>query len=501
MMALIYAAKSNYKAIQCWQTHHILLLKTLAVLCLLINVLLVPAHANNLPTLVQQELKKAGVPESAIGVYVHEIGADKPTISVNAETAMNPASVMKLVTTFAGLELLGPAYSWQTKLYANGIQDNGVVHGDLVIKGYGDPKLDLENFWLLTNRLRQTGLREITGDLILDHSHFDIPQDDPGAFDGQPYRTYNVLPEALLVNYRTSVLHFIPQPESNAVHIVVDPLPESLLVDNGLTLTKEQCRSDWRRLLGINVQTNDATNNSVVIKLNGSYSINCGKRSYPLGLHDSSTYTRDLFKLLWEQQGGIFQGNVINGTTPSGASLIKTYQSPPLAEIIRGINKFSNNIAARQLYLTLGAAASNTRNQSPATLAKSDHAIRQWLTSKQLYFPELIIENGSGLSRISRISAEHVGKLLLAAFQSPVMPELLSSMPIAAVDGTMRNRLHRTPVSGLAHIKTGSLNEVRAIAGYMLNKDGKRFVVVFLVNHPKAVFSRTAMDILLQSLY
>ncbi len=161
---------------------------------------------------------------------------------------MNPASVMKLVTTFAGLELLGPAYTWKTESYARWNRKDDTLHGNLVIKGYGDPKLNLENFWLLTRRLRQTGLREITGDLVLDSSHFDLPNGDPAAFDGKPYRAYNVLPEALLVNYRTLALRLIPQPGSKTVRIVVDPLPASLDLKNSLTLTNGPC-SEWRDAL------------------------------------------------------------------------------------------------------------------------------------------------------------------------------------------------------------------------------------------------------------
>lgn len=457
--------------------------------------------AGQLPPSVKQKLVRAGIPESAVSIYVHEIGATQPMIAFNADVGMNPASVMKLVTTYAGLEILGPAYTWQTILFAHGRITDGVLHGDLVIKGYGDPKLDLENFWLLIHRLRHTGLREISGNLILDHTHYDIPDDDPGAFDGEPYRAYNIIPEALLVNYRSTTLHFTADPEKKTVRVVADPIPDSLVLLNNLKLSNRACSGNWRNFIDIDIQTNREEDNNILVALNGSFSSQCGKRSYLLGLHDSATYTRDLFKRLWSQQGGVFQGDVIIAKAPSDLLPIKAYHSPPLAEIIRGINKFSNNIAARQLYLTLGTAESDNRFRSPATLDKSEHALKQWLASKQLYFPELVVENGSGLSRKERISARHMGLLLLAAFQSPVMPEFIASLPIAAVDGTMRNRMVNTPVKGLAHMKTGTLNNVRALAGYMLDKSGQRFVVVFFVNHAKAALARAAMDALLEWTY
>lgn len=468
-------------------------------LLLLQSILPITAFSHGLPPAVKQKLQQLAIPESAIGVYVQEIGRNQPIVTVNADAAMNPASVMKLLTTYAGLELLGPAYTWPTMLYANGQLVDGVLHGDLIIKGYGDPKLDLENFWLLIHHLRQTGLHEIKGNLILDHSHYDIPVDDPGEFDGQPYRTYNVLPEALLVNYRTSTIHLFPEAEKNAVRVVIDPLPESVRVQNNLKLTQGKC-GDWQNQLMIEVVPGTEDKNNFTVALNGSFSRRCEKQSYMLSLQDSAVYTRDLFKRLWAQQGGLFHGDVVLGKTPQQLSPLKIYQSPPLADIIRGINKFSNNIAARQLYLTLGTGDVVTNN-APATLAKSETAIRQWLASKQLNFPELVVENGSGLSRKEQISARHLGQLLLTAFNSPVMPEFISSLPIAAVDGTLKNRFTDTPVKGLAHMKTGALNNVRALAGYLLDKSGRRVIIVFFVNHEQAGQSRAAMDTLVQWIY
>lgn len=476
------------------QRHKIVLTITLVALS-------IPAFSSALlPPIVQQKLERIGVPESAVGIYISEVGSEKPILSVNSDVAMNPASVMKLVTTYAGLEILGPAYTWPTVLYANGQITDGVLQGDLVIKGYGDPKLNLENFWLLIHRLRQTGLREITGNLILDHTHYDIPHDDPGAFDGQPYRTYNIIPEALLINYRTSAIILTPQPDNNTVRAIVDPLPDSLLLLNNLKMTQGTC-GNWRNALNVEIHASHGDSKKKLVILNGSYSAQCGKQAYMLGLHDSASYTRDLFTRLWMQQGGLFHGDVVLAKAPAGLPSIKVYQSPPLTEIVHGINKFSNNIAARQLYLTLGTAGQSTRTKSPATLGKSEMSIQQWLATKQLNFPELVIENGSGLSRRGRITADHMGQLLHAAFQSPVMPEFISSLPIAAVDGTLRNRFTRTPVSGLAHMKTGTLNNVRALAGYMLDESGQRIIVVIFINHARAIQSRSAMDALLQWVY
>jgi D-alanyl-D-alanine carboxypeptidase/D-alanyl-D-alanine-endopeptidase (penicillin-binding protein 4) len=482
-------------------------------LSLLIALSILPLHAfsSELPPSVIQALRRAAIPHSSIGVYVHEIGATAPLIAMNASRAMNPASVMKLVTTFAGLEMLGPAYTWKTELYADGVMNGDILQGDLVIKGYGDPKLNLENFWLLTRRLRQTGLREITGDLVVDNSYFDIPPGDPAAFDGKPYRVYNVFPEAVMVNYKTLALRLVPQSGSRAVRVVIDPIPDLLDLTNNLKLTSDKC-DGWRDALGAEIQGNFTNGNRASVALNGTYSSDCGEKNLHLSLHDSLSYTFSLFRQLWIEQGGVFRGKVRSGKALQGQFPLETHESPPLSEIVRDINKFSNNIAARQLYLALGSRrqtetelasgpSSGTPRDTPVTLARSDAAVRQWLASRDLNFPELVIENGSGLSRNERISAGHIGKLLLRAFQSPVMPEFISSLPITGIDGTMKKRLEGTVAARQAHIKTGLLEGARTMAGYMLDKAGRRTVVVFFVNHPKSGDAQPALDALLQWVY
>jgi D-alanyl-D-alanine carboxypeptidase/D-alanyl-D-alanine-endopeptidase (penicillin-binding protein 4) len=482
-------------------------------LSLLIALSILPLHAfsSELPPSVSQALRRAAVPQSGVGVYVHEIGAATPLIALNASRAMNPASVMKLLTTFAGLEMLGPAYTWKTELYADGVMNGDVLQGDLVIKGYGDPKLNLENFWLLTRRLRQTGLREITGDLVVDNSYFDIPPGDPAAFDGKPYRVYNVFPEAVMVNYKTLALRLVPQSGSRAVRVVIDPIPDLLDLTNNLKLTSDKC-DGWRDALGAEIQGNFTNGNRASVALNGTYSSDCGEKNLHLSLHDNLSYTFSLFRQLWIEQGGVFRGKVRPGAAPKEQFPLETHESPPLSEIVRDINKFSNNIAARQLYLALGSRRqtetelapginSGTQGDRRATLARSDAAVRQWLASSDLNFPELVIENGSGLSRNERISAGHIGKLLLRAFQSPVMPEFISSLPITGIDGTMKKRLEGTAAARQAHIKTGLLEGARTMAGYMLDKAGRRVVVVFFVNHPRSGDAQPALDALLQWVY
>ncbi|SFI58558.1 D-alanyl-D-alanine carboxypeptidase / D-alanyl-D-alanine-endopeptidase (penicillin-binding protein 4) [Nitrosomonas sp. Nm34] len=469
-------------------------LLAITILCAL------PAWSADMPQAVRQALKQARIPEAAVGIYVKEVSSQQPVIAVNSGTALNPASVMKLVTTYAGLELLGPAYSWRTEIYALGKIEDGVLRGDLALKGYGDPHLNLENFWLLVRQIRQAGIKEITGDLLLDNSYYNVTVGDPGAFDGDRYKTYNIFPEALLVNYRTSALHLMPQVENNTVRVVADPASELLDLQNNLKLTRGNC-GDWSNQLRVEVRERQNGNGRTTVILNGNYAMQCGHNTYYLSLHENPDYIHDLFKKLWLQQGGSFSGAVRNSVVPKGIVPLRVYHSPPLAQIIRGINKFSNNVAARQLYLALGDTTIPPNGHTSVSLAQSDQIIRRWLLTKRLSSPELILENGSGLSRTERISASQMGELLVAAFHSPVMPEFISSLPIAGVDGTMKSRFKGTLVAGRAHMKTGTLNEVATIAGYLLDHKNRRNVVVFFVNHAQATNARSAMDALIRWVY
>ena len=459
-------------------------------------VALIPVFAaaqSSLPPPVAKALAQSRIPDSAVGVYVHEIGAERPILAVGAERAMNPASTIKLLTTFAGLELLGPAYSWQTEAYAAGTLAQGVLAGDLVLKGYGDPKLTLENFWLLLRDLRGRGMREIRGDLVLDRGYFATADFDPSQFDDQPTRPYNTGPNALLVNFKAIRLQFVPDAEARAVRIIQEPALPQVQVVNQLVLDSAPC-GDWVARLKLDAQGGA---NAARLVFGGAYARDCGERVRHFSVLSHQQYLLGLFTQLWKELGGVFAGGVRDGPVPPEAKLIASLQSPSLSEIVRDINKFSNNVMARQLFLTLGAATGG----APATPEKAARAIRQWLAAMGLNFPELALDNGSGLSRVERISAAHLGQILLAAFRSAVMPELMASLPVVAVDGTMKKRLAGAELAGQAHIKTGSLAGVRAIGGYVLDGRGRRVVVVMMVNHANAGNAQLVQDALLTWVY
>jgi len=449
------------------------------------------AMAGRLPAPVKAAMKHAGLPPSSVGIWVQDVTRTAPALAHGAERPMSPASTMKLLTTYAGLELLGPAYTWKTEVYANRPLAGGVLDGDLLIKGYGDPTLNLEKFWLLLRELRSRGVREIRGDLVLDKSYFAVAHQEPGTFDNEPLRAYNVEPDALLVNFNVVRLRLAPQ--AGKLQVAADPLPARLAIVNAVQLDSSAC-GDWRS--GITTVTRE-TPDGITLDLGGRYSADCGEKPLNLSLLKNGHYVFGLFQQLWTELGGSIVGNVRAGPIPTDARLLASATSPALAEVIRDINKFSNNVMARQLYLTIGAE----RAGPPGSTANAAQALQGWLGAKGMHFPELVVDNGSGLSRTERISPRHLGMLLRAAFDSPVFGELESSLPIVAVDGTMKKRLGEQTVAGHAHIKTGSLEGVKAIAGYVFDRKGRRMAVVCLINHPNAAAGQAVQDALLQWVY
>lgn len=440
------------------------------------------AHAQPWPPALSTKLAASQVPPEAVGLYVQEIGATQPLLSENADRAMNPASTMKLVTTLAALELLGPAYTWQTEVYANGPLREGVLDGDLVIKGGGDPKLTIENFWLLLKDLRGRGLRDIRGDLVVDRSLFALDHTDPGRFDNRPTRPYNVPPDALLLNFKSVRLQFLPDEPSGKVTITAMPDLPQIRIVNQLSLGKGSCQY-WPE----NPQA-DAETAELVFQ--GKFPRGCGEKSKNFSLLTPNEYLQAVFEQTWGELGGEFAGKVRDGALPDSARLMSTWQSPPVSEVIRDINKWSNNVMARQLYLTLGLSA----GASPATTASADFAVRGWLQQAGLDIPELVLENGSGLSREERISARNLARVLERGWNSPLMPEYLASLPIPAVDGTLRRRLKGSEAAGKAHMKSGYLEGVRAVAGYLQDSRGRWLIVVCIVNHKNAIRAQPFLD-------
>ncbi len=433
---------------------------------------------SGLPALVNRILVQRQLPESSLSVFVQEAGAREPLLLFNADVPRNPASVIKLVTTFAALEALGPTYQWRTEAFVDGRLDGGTLKGDLLLKGYGDPYLITERLWLLQRDLRNRGLRVVDGDVVLDNTWFAREELDPGAFDGQTYRAYNALPDALLVNYQAVNFIFRPDAARSRVEILADPALANVEIRNQMRLFKGGCNSSKS---GISMVVGDAATRPR-LTFSGALASDCAEYQLLRTILDGPSFTYGAFKALWEEQGGRVTGTARQGQVPAGKTPFVTFRSPPLAEVIRSVNKFSNNVMTRQIFLTLGAE----KFGAPGTLEKGERATIAALASQGLNFPELRIGNGAGLSRETRISVASLGRMLLAAHASPFQPEFEASLSLSGLDGTTRKRFKDDSSRGDMHLKTGTLNGVTAIAGFVRAESGANYVVVAIFNQSRA---------------
>ena len=449
--------------------------------------------AQNLPPEVEAALLKAKLPRDAIAMLVVDAeGKSPPRLSYRGTVPMNPASVMKLVTTYAALDLLGPAYVWTTPVFIEGAVRDGTLYGNLVIKGLGDPKLVAERLWLLMRRVQGLGVRSISGDIVLDHTAFTLPPSDPADFDNEPLRPYNAAPDALLLNYKSVVMTFVPDRTVNTAQVHFEPPLAGVAQQTTVPLSSGEC-GDYRATLRPDFS------DPAQIRFAGTYPAACLEKVWPLAYVDPKTYAARAVEGMWLEIGGKLGGTVRDGklATPPGVVAAPVFEvtSPTLAEVIRDINKYSNNVMAQQLFLTLSLPARPPGTGGAASLEASREVIKRWWQERISGAEPPLMDNGSGLSRNERISVQALGRLLQTAYLSPQMPELMSSLPVAGIDGTMRR--NRSKAYGSAHLKTGSLRDVVAVAGYVHSASGRRYVLVAIANHANAGAARPAMDALL----
>ena len=430
-----------------------------------------------------------------------------------ASVPVNPASIMKLVTTYAALDLLGPAFSWSTPVYVEGAVRDGTLFGNLYIKGLGDPKLVSERLWLLLRRVQGLGVKSIAGDIVLDRTAFETVEVDPSSFDGEPLRPYNAAPDALLLNFKSVVMTFVPDRTANTAQVQYEPPLAGVQMQSSVPLSGGDCNS-YRAALKADFS------DPAHIRFGGSYPASCGEKVWAVAYADPKSYAARAVEGMWREMGGKLAGSVREGRVPSpqGVELKPVFEvsSPPLPEVIRDINKYSNNVMAQQVFLTLslpakaaganvpGSAVSSAANSAtgsaasaPATLAASREVVQRWWRSSISANPDDMptIDNGSGLSRTDRITAQALARLLQSAYASPYMPELVSSLSITGVDGTLRRS--RSKAQGSAHLKSGTLRDVVGVAGYVLATSGRRYALVMIVNHANANAARPAIEALL----
>ena len=440
------------------------------------------AHNVALPAPVIAALQRAKVPVEALHVVVMEANGSQKTaalLSHQATTSINPASLSKLATTVVALDLLGPTFVWRTPVYIDGLVRDGVLQGNVYVRGSGDPRLVVERVWLLMRRLQGLGVQKIQGDIVLDRSAFDLPERNPASFDGEPLRPYNASPDALLVNFKSLVFQFIPDRAANVARIHVEPPLAGVQFPATVPLSNADC-SDYRTSLRAEWA------DPLRIRFAGSFPAVCGEKVWPVAYAAPQQFAARAIAGMWQQVGGQLVGQVRDGVVPANLQPVFSVESPALSEVIRDINKFSNNVMAQQLFLTLSQQARGT-----GSWEASREAMQTWWRDR-IGGEVPVFDNGSGLSREERISALGLARLLQFAWASPTMSELMGSLPVSGLDGTLK----RSKSQSIAHLKTGSLRDVAGIAGYVDTANGKRLILVAVLNHANAQAARGVLDLL-----
>ena len=464
-----------------------------------------------IPKAVAVSLEKSQIPKEAISISVVEIEpgrpgkiSAKPELAWRSKEAMNPASTMKLLTTLTGLDMLGPQYRWRTNVYTDGLIRQGTLKGNIYLQGTGDPKLVPEELAKMMKALQNLGIQKIDGNLFFDRSAYAPNVMEHNTIDGESLRAYNVPPDPLLYAFRTLSFQLGKSRTADFIDISYTPPLSQLKVINQMQLVDQTCDS-WKSNIRFNLDPEGdgaTTKQLLTAQFSGSFPNSCKGVNYNVVALDANTFLTQGFTAAWELAGGTWTHAPTgkSGTVPLASRLLLQFEGIPLADDVQDINKYSNNVMARQLMLTLALE----KMGKPATTENGELVIQSWLKGLGLQFPELVIENGSGLSRTEAISAEHLTQLLVAARNLSVADSFYNSLPIAGTDGTMRNRLmaHLRKFLHLkkkpeARIKTGSLADVRAISGYVMSKSGKMYAVTSFINHPNAWRGLEAHDQLL----
>jgi serine-type D-Ala-D-Ala carboxypeptidase/endopeptidase (penicillin-binding protein 4) len=448
----------------------------------------VPANAQ-IPPAVAKALNQQGISTANVALIAQPVNVEAargPIAAHQINKAMNPASVMKLVTTYAALSALGPDYRWRTTAYLQGDLVGDVLNGNMAVKGGGDPKIVIEDLMEWLASWRRAGLREIRGDLVIDESLYAELGASMESFDGDPGQPYNVRPHPLMMNFKATKFVVSPLPQGSLT-ITLDPPLADITLDNQVTTVAGVCRY---RAAGLTISDAGPT----TIRVAGRYSPSCGETSSFAAALDHRPFIFGLLKAAWLANGGEWKGSWRIGKA-QGREWSQWRSPRTLADVVRDINKFSNNVMTRQVLMQIGYEnLKQAAGRKIGSVTNGRDAVRAALLARGLNFPELVIENGSGLSRIERVSVSNLAQLLSDASRSKLFENYRDSMPIVGVDGTMRKRLTDKPIAGNAWIKTGSIEGVSSIAGYVLARSGTLYAVSLIVNGAGALDSLPAQD-------
>ena len=449
-----------------------------------------PDAVPHVPAPVAKALAQAGLTSDSLAYVAYRLDAPARKLGWQDQRPMKPGSTMKVVTAIVALDVLGPNSHGGTDILAEEIPADGVLRTPLYLRGGADTDLDWGALWSLLQRVRDAGIRDLRGGIVVDRHLFDPARPDAGAppFDESPEADYNVIPDALHLN--GSLLEYTLSSTGDAVRASVEPAWPGVAVHvDDLHPGDLRC-DDWED--GWRTPRVVASDAHVDIYLQGVFPRDCVQTTN-MNLVERQYLTSVALRQLWAALGGRIDGPIGEGVTPASAHLVAHHDGRPLAEVLHGALKRSDNALTRLTFLRLGAAGA-TAIAPGNTQQSAASQVSLWLARHGVDANGLVLENGSGLSRAERISPQTLAAMLAISSRSLNAPELLSGLPVAGIDGTLKHRLNDGPAKAHARLKTGLLRDAVGVAGFVTDQRGHVWVGAAMVNDDKA--SETGQPVL-----
>lgn len=445
---------------------------------------------HNLPISVIQKIKDANITTDDISIKVVRLSDNQTIYTHHSQVWRQPASTQKLVTTLAGFELLGKDFVWTTFVYYTGVIANGILYGDIIIKGSGDPSLTYDRLNNLLSTLNQK-IKHIKGNIYIDNSLFNGVYFDSNNFDGQGSRAYNASPASFLVNFGTVQIQFLPSGsyKTNAKQSIFYPQGQYASIRTyPSTLNASQSIAQ-----SIDCRTPSVLVKEQTVNVLGVFGAGCGTRSIWRNLGDNDRLAI-LAVRQWQNYDKTFKGKILVSHLPIKTPLmpIVSTTSRPLSHQIWQINQFSNNVMTEQLALSLPIYALGQRQSD---YFKALNVLTTYTKARTQSASQPVFSRASGLCRECRLTADELASLLTNAYHSPNFKTFLGSLPKAGKSGTMK-RLTNHIASERAFIKTGTLQDTTAQAGYVQALDGTWYVTVGIINAPNAGYNPKAVAVL-----
>lgn len=391
-----------------------------------------------------------------VSILVVDLQTGARLYEKNPDLGLNPASNVKLVTTAAALALLGPEHRYVTRVYVDkGALKGRVVDGDLYLKGGGDPSLVTGDLYQLASDLRALGITKVTGGLVLDNTAFDRDELPPAFDQKDELAAFRAPGGAMAINFGTYVVLARPGAgEGDAAHVAIDPPVPSIRLRSTAT-TAPGARNQLKLAIG---QDRDG---AIDVVVEGTIGKDAAPTEYRYPVARPTEYAGEVFRLVLKQRGiTVAKPGIRLAAAPENGERIALVRSQPLSVLVRAVNKLSNNYVAEHILKTLD-------DHAPATFAGGLARVRAWLDAIAVPSAGLVLGNGSGLYDANRISAAQLVHLLGAVHRDfRYGADFLASLPIAGVDGTLRNRMQEGRATRFVRAKTGSLDGVVTLSGY-----------------------------------